>query len=148
MVPAVRGRARTRTQDLHAHRAQLIAACCPVTTRTCQTVGAMGELAKGGWKASPPGTRGSALGWQEGTGHVDLSRRADSSKAATLPTDHRGPWLLAPAISTSNRPRAPANMASDYQRKTSSRAKSHLGLDDFHRLCNPTFFYTDFLLAA
>lgn len=79
---------------------------------------------------------------------MDLSRRADSSKAAALPTDHRGPWLLASAISTANRPRPPANMASGRQRKTSSRAKSHLGLDDFHRLCNPTFFYTDTLLPA
>lgn len=80
---------------------------------------------------------------------MDTSRRADASKAAALPTDHRSPWLLAPAISASTRPWPLANVASESpRRKTSSRAKSHLGLDAFHRLFKPTFFYTDIILAA
>lgn len=33
-----------------------------------------------------------------------------------LPTHHQGPWLLAPAFSTSTRPGTPASMASESQR--------------------------------
>lgn len=45
-------------------------------------------------------TRDSALGLQDGFGHVDSGARGESSGPAPLPTDHQKSWLLAQAIST------------------------------------------------
>ena len=88
------------------------------------------------------------LGGKRGQGMWTRAAELTPPEQPALSPAHQGPWLLAPVISTSTRPAPPANVASGPQRKTSSREKSHLGLDDFHRPRIPTFFYIDIILAA